>query len=408
MTPLLRSLVLVCAALSLSACVTHAPPRLAESPAACPACPTCPTEQTAPPPKAAALLTAAAWADLPGWGDDDAGQAWGALLASCNRLKQPEWQTACAAFRAKGPRPVGHDARAALEEALTPWRIQNADGSTEGLITGYFEPLIRGSRTRTPAFNYPVFGVPDDLIAVDLGSVYPELKSMRLRGRLQGRTLVPYPTRAEIDAAGDAFSAKPIVWTDDPLELLFLQVQGSGQVQLPDGSRIRVAYAEQNGHPYQAIGRWLVDKGELKVDQASMEGIRSWARAHPQRLQELLNANASYVFFREQPASKEGPNGSLGVPLTAGRSIAVDVRSVPSGAPVFLATTWPATDQPLRRLVLAQDTGGAIKGRVRADYYWGFGPEAGAQAGKMRQKGQMWVLWPKSVRPPGAEKNKPD
>lgn len=403
MTLLIRCFYLLATLLLLAACTTPAP-LPGKDAVSCAACPACPPDRTPPPPAKQPPLTAANWADLPGWQDDDAGQSWGALLASCGRLKQVEWQPVCEAVRATGRRPAGHVARALLEDMLIPWRVQNTDGSTEGLITGYFEPLIRGSRTRTPPFEYPVFGVPDDLIVVDLASIYPELKSMRLRGRLQGHTLVPYPSRAEIDAAGDRFPAKILLWTDDPLDLLFLQVQGSGQVQLADGSRVRIAYAEQNGHPYQAIGRWLADKGELKLDQTSMEGIRAWARSNPQRLQELLNANASYVFFREQATSSDGPNGSLGAPLTPGRSIAVDVRAVPLGAPVFLATTWPRSDQPLRRLVLAQDTGGAIKGQVRADYYWGFGAEAGAQAGKMRQRGQMWVLWPKGARPPGATK----
>jgi len=194
-----------------------------------------------------------------------------------------------------------------------------------------------------------------------------------------------------------------LLWAADPIDFFFLQVQGSGQVQLADGSRVRIAYADQNGHPYQSIGRWLVDKGELKVDQAGMEGIKGWARANPQRLSEMLGANPSFVFFREQPANGEGPSGSLGVPLTAGRSIAVDARTVPLGAPIFLATTQPGGDRPLQRLVVAQDTGGAIKGVVRADFYWGFGPEAGAQAGKMRSRGQMWVLWPKGQTPPGAK-----
>ena len=190
----------------------------------------------------------------------------------------------------------------------------------------------------------------------------------------------------------------------DPIELFFLQVQGSGRVELPDGRRVRVGYAEQNGHPYQSIGRWLVEKGELKLEQASMQGIQAWARANPKRLNELLNANPSFVFFRELPDSGGGPLGALGVPLTAGRSIAVDPRAIPLGAPVFLSTTQPLSEQPLQRLVMAQDTGGAIKGAVRADFFWGFGAEAGAQAGRMRQKGEMWALLPNAYIPNNAAK----
>ena len=167
---------------------------------------------------------------------------------------------------------------------------------------------------------------------------------------------------------------------------------------------LRVGYADQNGHPYQSIGRWLVEKGELKLEQASMQGIQSWARANPRRLNELLNANPSFVFFRELPDNGGGPLGALGVPLTPGRSIAVDPRVIPLGAPVFLATTHPASEQPLARLVMAQDTGGAIKGAVRADFFWGFGAEAGAQAGRMRQQGAMWVLLPNATPPNNSPK----
>ena len=170
-------------------------------------------------------------------------------------------------------------------------------------------------------------------------------------------------------------------------------------MKLTDGSMTRLNYADQNGYPYQSIGRILVDRGELKLSEASMQGIQAWARANPERLDELLNANSSYVFFREAPNSKEGPVGALGVPLTAERSIAVDPRSVPLGAPVFLATTRPNSNTPLNRMMLAQDTGSAIKGAVRADYFWGFGKEAGEQAGRMKQSGRMWLLLPPEAAP---------
>jgi len=192
---------------------------------------------------------------------------------------------------------------------------------------------------------------------------------------------------------------------DDAVELFFLQIQGSGRVKLPDGSMVRVGYADQNGHPYQSVGRLLVERGELKLEQASMQGIQAWARANPAKLNDLLNANPSYVFFREMPVAApkngepDGPLGALGVPLSPGRSIAVDPRHVPLGAPVFLATTQPNSAAPLNRLMLAQDTGGAIRGVVRADFFWGFGAEAGNQAGRMKQSGQMWVLLPPGVAP---------
>ncbi|MGB8436707.1 MAG: MltA domain-containing protein, partial [Burkholderiales bacterium] len=205
---------------------------------------------------------------------------------------------------------------------------------------------------------------------------------------------------------------KEIVWVDDPIEAFFLQIQGSGRVRLPSGETLRIGYADQNGHPYASIGRYLVEQGELTLDEASMQGIQAWARAHTARVADLLNQNPSYVFFRELPpndvgrggggtAEYVGPIGALGVPLTAERSIAVDRRYVPLGAPVYLATTRPNSDEPLERLMIAQDTGGAIRGPVRADFFWGTGREAGRLAGRMRQTGSMWVLLPNGYPVPG-------
>lgn len=270
------------------------------------------------------------------------------------------------------------------------------------MVTGYYEPLIHGSLEPSARYRWPIRGVPKDMLTIELGEVYPDLKSLRLRGRVVGNKVVPYWSRAEIDQLDAKLPAPTLMWASDPIDLFFLQVQGSGRVQLPDGQLLRIGYADQNGHPYQSIGRWLVAQGELRLDQASMQGIRAWAERNPKRLRELLNANPSYVFFRQLPSSDAGPIGALGVPLSAGRSIAVDPRYVPLGAPVFLATTEPLSSRPLERLVLAQDTGGAIKGAVRADFFWGFGHEAGQQAGRMKQKGRMWVLLPKGMSPPTA------
>ena len=220
--------------------------------------------------------------------------------------------------------------------------------------------------------------------------------------------MIPYWSRADIDAGRAPLDGKTLVYVDDPVEAFFLQIQGSGRVQLADGSVIRVGYADQNGHPFRSIARVLIDRGEISADRASMQGIKAWARANPAKLPALLEENPSYVFFREvapfPPGSLEagidGPIGTLGVPLAAGRTIAVDPRSVPLGAPVYLATTWPLSTMPLDRLVLAQDTGGAIRGAIRADFFWGFGADAGRDAGRMRQDGRMWILWPKGAPPP--------
>jgi membrane-bound lytic murein transglycosylase A len=347
--------------------------------------------------KKAPTLAPAAFADLPGWQGDRVSEAWPAFVAGCTTLRNRDaWRAVCE--RAAGPTPNEREARSFFETQFVPWRVQNPDGTDAGLVTGYYEPLLRGSRTRTRPFLTPLYAPPDDLIVVDLGELVPETKNLRLRGRLEGRRLVPYYTREEIERGAAPMSGKALVWVDDPIEAFFLQIQGSGRVRLPDGQLVRVGYADQNGHPYRSIGRHLIDIGELKLEQASMQGIQAWARANPARLDGLLNVNPSYVFFRELPRSDGGPLGALGVPLTAERSIAIDPRAVPLGAPVFLATTRPNSNTPLARLMMAQDTGGAIRGNVRADFFWGFGAEAGREAGRMRQQGRMWVLLPRDFK----------
>ena len=356
-------------------------------------CPVCPTPE--PPRPAAKPLQAANWDDLPGWGSDDLGPALDAFRVSCQTLQHKEtWREVCAAAGGVDRRDAAA-LRTWFETRFQPWQLVNADASREGLITGYYEPLLKGSRTRKPPYLYPVLGVPPDLIDVELGELYPELKHMRLRGRLEGRRLLPYLSRADWEQAQRNETAPILLWVDDEIDLFFMQIQGSGQVRLDEGASVRVGYADQNGHPYRSIGRWLIDLGELKAEKASMQGIRAWAQAHPERQRELLNANPSMVFFRELPLGGGGPPGAMGLPLTPERSIAVDPRNLSLGAPVWLATTYPNSHKPMNRLMLAQDTGGAIRGVVRADFYWGSGAEAGAQAGKMRQKGQMWVLLPR-------------
>lgn len=368
-----------------------------------PVCPACPA--VAPEPPKSKTLEAVRWPDVPGWLEDDPGAAWEAFLRSCTRLKaQMAWRDSCALAEQL---PAGVSARSFFETHFLPYRVANADGSVLGLATGYYEPLLRGSRRKEGPYRYPLYAVPEDLLIVDLAEINPELKHLRLRGRLDGRRVVPYFARAEIERGLPALAGRELLWVDDPVDLFFLQVQGSGRVRLATGELVRVGYADQNGQPYRSIGRYLVEQGELKLEQASMQGIKAWGAANPAKLDALLNQNPSYVFFRELPRTQRdqdapgaGPVGALGVALTPGRSIAVDPRHVPLGAPVFLATTWPNSAQPLERLVLAQDTGGAIRGAVRADYFWGFGDEAGAQAGRMRQGARMWVLLPRDYPPP--------
>jgi len=398
----MRRLIVLAAVLGAGCAVpVGQPPGDCNQLAGCPACPACP----APPATVQRVnpLEPVDFGAMAGWKQGEQAAAWPALLASCQALRFREgWRGACAKV-AELRSPTDEQARRVLEEQFVPWRLANPDGALDGLVTGYYEPVLRGSRTKSGPFVYPLYGPPDDLLVIDLATTNPELRNMRLRGRIDGKRVVPYYTRAEIARGAAPVAGKELVWVDDPIEAFFLQVQGSGRVQLQNGETLRVGYADQNGHPFQSIGRFLVDRGELKLGEASMQSIKTWAAANPQRVEDLLDQNPSFVFFRELPLAdpSSGPVGAFNLPLLAGRSIAVDTRYVPLGAPVFLATTFPASSTPLNRLVLAWDSGGAIRNPVRADFFWGSGAEAGALAGRMRQQGRMWVLLPKGMKPQG-------
>ncbi len=347
------------------------------------------------PPLAGNHLRRGNWSDLPGWRDDNPAAAWNALLGSCGSLKtQNAWQSVCAAARSQ-PAPDRNAARQFFESHFTPYLLLQPDGGSEGLATGYYEPLLRGSRTPTARYRYAVHGVPEDLISIDMPAFGIESRESRLRARLDGKRVLPYYDRAQIEAGAAPLRGREIAWVDDPVELFFLQIQGSGRIDLEGGGVLRVGFADHNGHPYRSIGRLLIDRGELPAERASMQGIKAWAQQNPDKLREVLDYNPRYIFFRELPPGISGPLGALGVPLTARRSIAIDPRFVPLGAPVFLATTWPLSNRPLNQLMLAQDTGSAIRGAVRADFFWGYGDEAGREAGRMKQALRMWVLLPR-------------
>jgi membrane-bound lytic murein transglycosylase A len=340
------------------------------------------------------------WEELPDWLAQDLTASWPALRQSCSALKlRPVWLPICAAA-AKVEKDDLMAQRTFYETWFKPYQVFNPDGTDTGLITGYYEPLLQGSRKRTKRFAYPVYGAPDDMLEVDMGELYPQFRGQRVRGRLQGKRVVPYFNRAEIDTGlAPALQGRELFWVENEVELFFLQIQGSGRVELEDGTRVKIGYADQNGHPYASIGKKLIDMGELKPEEASMQGIKNWAEKNPERLFVLLGHNPSYVFFRELPETLSAPLGALGVPLTEEYSIAVDPRTIPLGVPVFLATTRPNSAEPLNRLMFAQDTGGAIRGAVRADFYWGFGEYAAVRAGSMKQSGKMWVLFPKGGEP---------
>lgn len=341
------------------------------------------------------LLREASWEDLHGFSEDNLVAAWGAWLQSCSTLKNKQpWLAACTA--ATQLANLGSlSIQDYFREHFSVYQAYNADGSDTGLITGYYQPVLQGSRVKTATYRYPLYSRPDDLVTVELASLYPELAHKRIRGRLDQQKLVPYYSRDQIEVQPSPLQGHELVWVDDIIDLFFLQIQGSGIIQFENGERIQVGYADQNGHTYRSIGRVLIERGQLTADNASMQGIKNWARSHPQELQDLLNTNPSYVFFRELPPGLPGPLGALGVPVTAERSVAIDPRYIPLGAPMFLSTTYPNSSTPLNQLMFAQDTGGAIKGGVRADFYWGAGDEAGRRAGAMKQTGKIWVLLPK-------------
>ncbi|MBX9348303.1 MltA domain-containing protein [Chromobacterium vaccinii] len=372
-------------------------------------------------------------AALPAWNDQAVGDTIQGLRQSCRTLqKKPAWSGVCREAGALAENDADA-ARRFFENRFTAWRLR--DGSRDsGLITGYYEPLLNGSLNRSERTPWPIYGAPRDMVSVDVpmsqrnrgvlrakqtgpgrlalaagGNIeinpadFPaDPRGIRMKGRLSGSRLLPYFTRGQINQGSIAGSAPVIAWVEDPVELFFLQVQGSGRIQLDDGSFLHVGFADQNGYPYQSIGKWLVDKGEMTLGQASMQGIKDWLAKNPQRRDELLAVNQSYIFFKQLPGDNGGPIGALGVPLTGGYSIAVDPRYIPLGAPVYLSTTWPHSSEPLARLVHAQDTGSAIKGALRADLFWGYGTEAGMYAGRMKQQGSLWLLLPKGVSPGAA------
>jgi len=447
-----------------------------------------------------AYFQPASWQQLPGWREDRLADAWAAFQRSCAALgRKPAWSGPCE--RSTKVAAVSDESiRLFFEREFALYEIRNADRTPEGVITGYYEPLINGSRVRGGAYLFPVYGLPDDLLTIDVrlippnlrgrplaariegrsvipapggaylidvGKMQPDVRDKKLRVRLEGRRVVPYATRAEIERNGLAQS-RVLVWVDNPAAFYSMQIQGAGKVRLPDGSIVRLGYAEQNGHPFQppvrkegaeprkdrVLTRGL-DFGLSDIDnepddpadaavapltrgsqgvrprpvprpneplsqdverlveelatgkpatasrqpaaRPAMPPVDAAGPAFPQPGPEMLraiSADPSFVFFREIPDGPDGPIGALGVPLTAGRSVAVDPRTTPLGYPVFMSTTQPGRKGRLNRLVMAQDTGGAIRGAVRADYFWGFGGNAWLQAARMKETGRMWLMLP--------------
>jgi peptidoglycan lytic transglycosylase A len=336
------------------------------------------------------------WSKLQNWESDNHSAAWAGFLKSCQKLNnKAQWREVCLLANNAG---VTSDtqAREFFETHFEVRPVYAEGGDAEGLITGYYEPLLQGSLEKTEEFRYPIYAAPEDLLTVALGNVYPQLKDMRLRGRLDGKRIVPYYDRAQLDGNQELLAGNELLWVNDLVDVFFLHVQGSGQVELVDGSKVAVGYAAQNGHPYRSIGRTLIEMGELEQEEVTLFTIKDWLESNPGRMHAVLAENPSYVFFDLKDAEAGGPVGSLNVALTPRRSIAVDRNVIPLGAPVWLQTTLPNEQEtPFNQLMLAQDTGGAIKGHVRADVFWGRGDEAEKMAGLMKQQGNLYVLLPK-------------
>ncbi len=336
------------------------------------------------------------WDDLPGWSQDRHAKAWPALLEGCKKMpaKDPRWGPICEDALAVDVLD-DETARLFFEQHFVPHRFNGSDG--KGLVTGYYEPLLYGSFKKTERFRYPLYKRPDDLLRIELGELYPELKGKKVRGRVVDNRVVPYYDRNQINHGDNPLAGNELLWVDDPVAVFFLHIQGSGRVQMPDGSFTGVGYADQNGQPYTSIGRLLIEDGEIAKEDISMFTIRDWLRDNPDKSRQLLTRNRSYIFFTLRESADTHPVGSLNVPLTPARSIAVDPKNIPMGSPVWLDTSWPdGKETPLRRLVLAQDTGGAIKGYARADMFWGNGPRAEKLAGEMKQDARFHVLVPRN------------
>jgi membrane-bound lytic murein transglycosylase A len=353
--------------------------------------------------------------DLPDWHlEENLANGFAAFLKSCASILKKndttrlqgakigglakDWKPVCRAATALQSND-GADIRQFYEDNFTAYAVALA-GKSNGLFTGYFEPLLRGNKEKTPQYQYPLYGPPNDLINVDLGRFRPELKGERIAGKVQKNRLVPYEDRADIDTGVLADKADVLLWVDDPVDAFFLHIQGSGRVQMPDGQLQGVGYAAQNGHVYRAIGRDLIEMGAITREDISMQSIRSWLSENRDQAQAVMQRNRSYIFFRLLDG-RDGPYGSAGVALTPGHSLAVDLRHLPMHAPIWLSASYPdpktGDDIPLSRLMVAQDTGGAIRGEIRGDVFWGFGERAAEIAGRMQNSGSYWLMLPNDL-----------
>lgn len=378
-----------------------------------------------------ANYTVVAHQNIPNWRGQSFSGSLNAFQKGCDKLKsKAAWSTVCQIAMQTPNNNAA--AQQFFERNFTAWQV-TGNGNPTGTITGYYEPVLHGDNRETSMARFPIYGVPYDFVSVSLPShlrnsrgvvrisqtgqnsgnidnngnytanlaLFPiNERSTSIKGRFVGNQFVPYYTRSDINGGALNGRAPILGYANDPVELFFMHIQGSGRLRTPDGQFIRLGFADKNEYPYVSIGKYMANRGYLPLAQTSMQGIKSWMQRNPHHLAEVLGQNPSYIFFRQlDGSSTDGPIGALGVPLSGEFSGAVDRQYITLGAPIFVATTHPDTKQSLNRLIMAQDTGSAIKGAVRVDYFWGYGDAAGATAGKMKNAGQVWQLLPNGVLP---------
>ncbi len=387
---------------------------------------------TLQPTGSSATYRAVSFQELPQWNEQSFGDSLAAFKKSCLKLaNQAKWQYTCA--RANQTAHSTAAAKAFFEQNFTPWQVSER-GQAGGKVTGYYEPVLHGDTRNTSTARFPIYGIPSDFVSIPLpanlrnskatvrvsptgnnrgviqsnGAYIANLaqfpitaRTTALKGRFVGNQFVPYFTRAQINAGALNGRAPILGYANDPVELFFMHIQGSGRLRTPAGNFVRLGFADKNEYPYVSIGQYMSTRGYLPLAQTSMQNIKSWMGKNPNHLAEVLGQNPSYVFFKVLDGTgDQGPVGALGVPLTGGYSGAVDKHHITLGAPLFLATSHPANaNAGLNRLIVAQDTGSAIKGAVRVDYFWGYGDEAGQMAGRHNATGYVWQLLPLGVLP---------
>ena len=387
---------------------------------------------TLQPTGSSATYRAVSFHELPQWNEQSFSESLAAFQKSCLKLaNQAKWQYTCA--RANQTAHSTAAAKAFFEQNFTPWQVSER-GQAGGKVTGYYEPVLHGDTRNTSTARFPIYGIPSDFVSIPLpanlrnskatvrvsptgnnrgviqsnGAYIANLaqfpitaRTTALKGRFVGNQFVPYFTRAQINAGALNGRAPILGYANDPVELFFMHIQGSGRLRTPAGNFVRLGFADKNEYPYVSIGQYMSTRGYLPLAQTSMQNIKSWMGKNPNHLAEVLGQNPSYVFFKVlDGSSDQGPVGALGVPLTGGYSGAVDKHHITLGAPLFLATSHPANaNAGLNRLIVAQDTGSAIKGAVRVDYFWGYGDEAGQMAGRHNATGYVWQLLPHGVLP---------